>query len=150
MPLPSCPGNTMSANQRPPPHSRPDNTTGVVPLVAMAWSPSSRWLRRPRRAGVVVVHRSPSSHWRSSRWRHPCPRLSGERIILSCLFGEKILSSAPFLLSGNYRFLFIPLCKFLRLQIVKKLGKVTIICKRRNSLSRQLRPVVKKLRMSQL
>jgi hypothetical protein len=53
-----------------PPPSRPDNTAGVVALVAMA----------------------PST---TSRWRHPRPRLSGERVIFSCLFGEKILSSAP-------------------------------------------------------
>jgi hypothetical protein len=52
-------------------------------------------------------------------------------------------------LSGNYRFLFRPLCKFLRLQIVEKHGKLAI-CKRRNSLSCQLQQIVKKLRKSQL
>ncbi len=36
MPLPSCPGNTASADRRPPPPSRPGNTAGVVALVAMA------------------------------------------------------------------------------------------------------------------
>jgi hypothetical protein len=53
------------------------------------------------------------------------------------------------LLSGNYRFLFRPLCEFLRCKTVKKLGKVTVL-QRNNSLSCQLRQIVKKLRKSQL
>jgi hypothetical protein len=45
-PLPSCPGNTTSADRRTPPPSRPDNTAGIVTLVVMAPLPVSRWWRR--------------------------------------------------------------------------------------------------------
>jgi len=77
-----------SADQRPPPHSRPDNTAGVVALVAMAPSPVSRWCGRCPPVALValsfVVLASSSS---ALVW--------GASIIFSCLFGEKILSSAP-------------------------------------------------------
>ena len=54
-----------------------------APTIPLALLPSSRWHRRPRRAGVVVVRRSPSLHWRSSRWRHPRLRSSGEQVLFS-------------------------------------------------------------------
>jgi hypothetical protein len=53
-----------------------------TPTIPMVSSPSLRWLRWPRRAGVVTIRGSPSSHWRLSRWRHP-PRSSGERVSFS-------------------------------------------------------------------
>jgi hypothetical protein len=53
------------------------------------------------------------------------------------------------LLSGNYRFLFRPLYEFFRCKTVKKLRKVTVL-QRKNSLSCQLRQIVKKLCKSQL
>jgi hypothetical protein len=87
-PLPSCPGNTTSADQRPPPHSRPDNTAGVVALVAMAPSPASRWCRRcPLVALVALAFVALASSSSALVW--------GASIIFSYLFGEKILSSVP-------------------------------------------------------
>jgi hypothetical protein len=90
--MPSCPGNTTSYDRRPPPPSRPVNTAGVIALVAMAPSPASRWCRRcspvtlVALAFVALASSSSALVW-------------GASIIFSCLFGEKILSSVPFLLS---------------------------------------------------
>ena len=55
MPLPSCLGNTTSADRRPPPPSRPDNTAGVVALVTMAPSPASRWCRHCPPVALVAL-----------------------------------------------------------------------------------------------
>ena len=47
--------DTTSADRRPPPPSRPDNTAGVVALVAMAPSPASRWCRRCPPVALVAL-----------------------------------------------------------------------------------------------
>ena len=49
-PAPATPSLPNDARHRP-----------HAPTIPLALSPSSRWLRRPRHAGAVVVHRSPSS-----------------------------------------------------------------------------------------
>ena len=55
-PLPSCPGNTASTDRRPQLPSRPDNTAGVVALVGMAPSTTSRWRHRsPRLVWVASI-----------------------------------------------------------------------------------------------
>jgi hypothetical protein len=85
-PLPSCPGNTTSADRRLPPPSRPDNSTGVIALVAMAPSTALHWCCRCLPVALVaLVFVALASSSSALVW--------GASIIFSCLFGEKIFSS---------------------------------------------------------
>jgi hypothetical protein len=61
----------------------------MAPLTTSRWCRHYPWVALVALAFVALASCSSALVW-------------GVSIIFSCLFGEKILSSAPFLLSGNY------------------------------------------------